>query len=392
MSNNTQFNQTILRNNRDAEFYLERARNWIRLKEYERAIFALNQAIEIDQTKPLLYYGRGLVYIAQNNYIKAISDLNEAIQLAPNYSLAYYNRALTYYSVGQYKRARKDYQKVIQLESKENLAKYYNSPILVELLAKKNQQSQKEIRALEREEPDKNNKNARHQQKNRLNNYYLLALLGASILGIFISFINSFVFKNNLDFTPLAKEIELTPKSPENLAINLQPRKIETFLIPSDQVKSTIEVNDVPKGSFHYGGSIAWALIRTKVDPLILAQTPEFSLKYREHPILVPSSGVGIKMLLDNQLTIAHSSRPLHSQEYQLAKQRNFTLKQIPIAIDGVAVVTNPSLDLPGLTLAQLKDVYRGKILNWKQLGGPDLEIMPYSQPPHSSGTAEFFN
>ena len=48
-------------------------------------------------------------------------------------------------------------------------------------------------------------------------------------------------------------------------------------------------------------------------------------------------------------------------------------------------------MNIPGLTLAQLRDIYTGKITNWQQVGGPNLEIVPYSKSPQVSGTAEFF-
>ncbi len=425
-SNFTQFNQKIssdqeiifactqklLRNALDVRAYLERALSWIKLQEYDKAILDLHQALQINPKNPSLYYSRSLAYIGQKNYKQAISDLTAAIKLEPKnvlpyrkrgqtYSLlgqyeraiadfeealklepacplVYYNRALAYYFSGNYKKAGEDYQKVVQLETKENLAKYYNSKFLSALSGK--------------ESIDKKNRNSRHKKTSLLNNnYYLSGLASALVLAVSIPFLNSFFSKNSLDPLQVVDSIELTEKTLESSAIASEPTKAETFPILLKRVKSIKEVKDIPSGSYYYGGSTAWALIRKEVDKKILAQTPEFSLKYREHPMLVASSGAGIKMLLENELTIAHSSRPLHPQEYQLAKEQNFTLLQVPVAIDAVAIVTNPSLDIPGLTLEQLKDIYTGKIVNWKQVGGPDLEIVPYSQPSHISGTAEFF-
>lgn len=69
---------------------------------------------------------------------------------------------------------------------------------------------------------------------------------------------------------------------------------------------------------------------------------------------------------------------------------RGKILKQVPVAIDGVAVVVNPTLEIAGLTIQQLASIYTGKITNWSQLGGEDLEIVPYTRPLQS-GTTEFF-
>jgi phosphate transport system substrate-binding protein len=96
-------------------------------------------------------------------------------------------------------------------------------------------------------------------------------------------------------------------------------------------------------------------------------------------------------MLLNNQLAFSQSSRSVKGEEYEQAKQRGFTLKEIPVAIDGIAIAVNPSLNIPGLTIAQLQDIYTGKITNWQTVGGSNLPIKPYSRHPEEGGTVEFF-
>lgn len=150
-------------------------------------------------------------------------------------------------------------------------------------------------------------------------------------------------------------------------------------------------VQNVPTGLFNYGGSTSWAPIRLVIDPAIQAARPEFRLRYVEPTSGTPGSGSGIRMLLDGTLAFAQSSRPILDQELTRAQQRGFDLKQIPIAIDGLAVAVNPNLDIPGLTIDQLKSIYTGKITNWKQLGGPDLAIKAYSRPTTDGGTVELF-
>ncbi|MDJ0714495.1 MAG: substrate-binding domain-containing protein [Prochloraceae cyanobacterium] len=151
------------------------------------------------------------------------------------------------------------------------------------------------------------------------------------------------------------------------------------------------DVTGVPRGHFRYGGSTTWAVIRDKINPSIESLFPQFHLIYTEHPRIAASSGVGVQMLLQDQLTFAQTSRPLKPSEYERAEAKRYTIKQIPIAIDGIAFAVNPSLNIPGLTVSQLKDIYTGKIVNWKEVGGPDLQILPLSKSAESSGTAEFF-
>jgi phosphate transport system substrate-binding protein len=151
------------------------------------------------------------------------------------------------------------------------------------------------------------------------------------------------------------------------------------------------QVKIVPSGLFNYGGSTTWAPIRLTVDAELQQVQSNFRLRYVDPVGSAPGSGTGIKMLLDGQMTFAQSSRPLTDLEYQQARQRGFTLTQIPVAIDGIAFVVHPSLNLPGLTLTQLKDIYTGRVTNWQQVGGADLPIVALSRDPNSGGTVELF-
>lgn len=151
------------------------------------------------------------------------------------------------------------------------------------------------------------------------------------------------------------------------------------------------QVQNLPSGLFSYGGSTSWAPIRLSVDSALQAARSEFRLRYVDPVGSAPSSGAGIKMLLDGQIAFAQSSRPITDQEYQQAQQRGFALKQIPVAIDGLAVAVNPSLNISGLTLDQLKGIYSGQITNWQAVGGPSLPITPFSRSTSSGGTVELF-
>ncbi|WP_026082419.1 PstS family phosphate ABC transporter substrate-binding protein [Mastigocladopsis repens] len=149
-------------------------------------------------------------------------------------------------------------------------------------------------------------------------------------------------------------------------------------------------IADIPVGSFKYGGSTAWAHIRQLVDSQIQNAHPQLQLRYVEPTNSSPGSGSGIRMLLDGQLDFAQSSRPLTTEESTIAKQRGFTLEQRQVGIDGIAVVVNSSLNVAGLTIDQLQQIYLGQITNWKQVGGPDLPITPFAQRPEDADTMIF--
>lgn len=101
-------------------------------------------------------------------------------------------------------------------------------------------------------------------------------------------------------------------------------------------------------------------------------------------------SGVGISSLLAGTTDIAQASRKIKFSEKQKLKDSGKEAVEVIIAYDALAVVVHPSNKVGKLTREQLEGVFTGKITNWKELGGDDLKIIPYSRET-SSGTYEFF-
>ena len=101
-------------------------------------------------------------------------------------------------------------------------------------------------------------------------------------------------------------------------------------------------------------------------------------------------SGVGIAALLEGTTEIAMASRKMKFDEKVKFQESGKSLVEKIIAFDALAVVVNPSNAVSNLTRAQLEGIFTGKITNWKQVGGADMKIIPYSRES-SSGTYEFF-
>jgi phosphate transport system substrate-binding protein len=99
-------------------------------------------------------------------------------------------------------------------------------------------------------------------------------------------------------------------------------------------------------------------------------------------------SGEGIKALIDNSTDIANSSREIKSKELELAKSKGVEPNEIPVAIDAIVPIVNPNNPVKNLSVDQLSQIYQGKITNWKEVGGDNLEIVVISRDS-SSGTFE---
>ena len=96
-------------------------------------------------------------------------------------------------------------------------------------------------------------------------------------------------------------------------------------------------------------------------------------------------SGVGVQKVGEGIVQIGNTGRALKPAEVE-----KYGLVSFPFAIDGVAVAVNPANKVAGLTKAQIKDIFSGKIANWKEVGGADAPISLYVRED-GSGTRETF-
>jgi phosphate transport system substrate-binding protein len=101
-------------------------------------------------------------------------------------------------------------------------------------------------------------------------------------------------------------------------------------------------------------------------------------------------SGTGISALIEGTADIAQSSRKIKFDERQKLQESGKTVREVVAAYDVLAVVVHPDNRVRQLTREQLEGIFTGKIRNWKEVGGDDLQIIPYSRET-SSGTYEFF-
>jgi phosphate transport system substrate-binding protein len=102
-------------------------------------------------------------------------------------------------------------------------------------------------------------------------------------------------------------------------------------------------------------------------------------------------SGDGAAALVEGRCDIAMMSRFMKDKEYKTAVEKGIYPVAHAIAMDGVCPVVHPSNPVKELTTDQIRDIYMGKITNWKDLGGADMPIVVISRDT-SSGTYETFH
>src|SRR5262245_49532331 len=119
----------------------------------------------------------------------------------------------------------------------------------------------------------------------------------------------------------------------------------------------------------------------------------EFMKKHPEITIQVTGggSGTGISALINGTTDVCEAFRGMKDAEKkQLGDKAGAPPIEIPVAKDGLSVYVNETNPLTELTMADLKAIFTGKVTSWKEVGGPDAKIIPYSRE-NSSGTYVFF-
>jgi phosphate transport system substrate-binding protein len=102
-------------------------------------------------------------------------------------------------------------------------------------------------------------------------------------------------------------------------------------------------------------------------------------------------TGTGVAALQNNTTDLCDASRPLKSAELlECVKAFKAKPNEHKVALDGLAVYVSAGNPVKELTLAQISDLFTGKITNWKDVGGADAPVVLYSRE-NSSGTYEFF-
>jgi phosphate transport system substrate-binding protein len=170
-----------------------------------------------------------------------------------------------------------------------------------------------------------------------------------------------------------------------NYFASRKPRYLSSAADDIALYDSMSQVRNVPQGLFSYGGALYFAsLVAHGINDVMMQNHPGFDLRYTKPINQDRSYSNGIKMLLDGELSFAFNGRSLADEEYSQASLRDISLLQVPIAIDGVVFFGNNSLTVENLSLDRVRDIFTGKISNWKQLGGEDLPIVPVLLTPEN--------
>ncbi|WP_372806588.1 phosphate ABC transporter substrate-binding protein [Pontiella sp.] len=101
-------------------------------------------------------------------------------------------------------------------------------------------------------------------------------------------------------------------------------------------------------------------------------------------------SGNGAKSMVNGTCDVAAMSRPMKDTEFKAAADKGIQPVAHVVALDGLPILVHPSNPVQALTVEQVRNIFLGKISNWKDVGGPDKAIVTISRDTNS-GTYETF-
>jgi phosphate transport system substrate-binding protein len=139
-------------------------------------------------------------------------------------------------------------------------------------------------------------------------------------------------------------------------------------------------------GNITVKGSDTLVILAQKWAEVYMAAHPDVKIQ-----VSGGGSGIGFAALQSQTTDLCDASRKIKAAELQKCIVAfNARPTEYKVALDGLSVYVNPENPLKELTVAQVGDIFTGKVKNWKEVGGPDAPITVYSRE-NSSGTYEFF-
>ena len=161
--------------------------------------------------------------------------------------------------------------------------------------------------------------------------------------------------------------------------------KTEAETEAETETEAEAETEAAAEGNADLSGSISMSG-STSMETFANALCESFMNLYPNVTVTAEFTGssAGIESVLSGACDIGNSSRNLSEDEIAAGAVENI------VAIDGIAVVTDPANTVSDLTKDQLVSIYTGEVTNWSEFGGESMPIIVIGREA-GSGTRSAF-
>ena len=185
--------------------------------------------------------------------------------------------------------------------------------------------------------------------------------------------------------------------------VTQEVEKIVEKEVPVERVVEKIVTKEVIVEVTPPAGPISGTILvdgSSTVGPISQAVAEDFQKQFSDVrvPVGISGTGGGFKKFCAEETDISDASRFIKSSEQELCDENGIGYIELPVAIDGIAVVVNQQNDWIGdsITTDELKRLWapesEGQVMNWSQIreGLPNEPILLYG-PGTDSGTYDYF-
>lgn len=124
------------------------------------------------------------------------------------------------------------------------------------------------------------------------------------------------------------------------------------------------------------------------MQPLVAAAAEQYKGENADADIQVQAGGSGAGLSQVQEGTIDIGNSDVFAEEKEGIDAGAIVDHQV--AVVGMTAAINPNADVDDLTKQQLIDIFTGKVTNWSEVGGADMDITLVNRPD-SSGTRDTF-
>jgi phosphate transport system substrate-binding protein len=156
---------------------------------------------------------------------------------------------------------------------------------------------------------------------------------------------------------------------------------VETETPPAEETSEPTEEQAGLSGQIQIAGSTTVQPLAEVLAEAFISDNPDVTIE-----IQGGGSSVGVTSAGEGTVDIGNASRNVKESEFEEFPE----LIVHTIAFDGIAIVTNPDLELPSLSIEQVKAIFAGEITNYSELGGLAAEIVVVSREEGSGTRAAF--